>query len=261
VSTPGTTPPDSRAATPQAPERPAPGSFRFMPYGTVLVWCSQRNPGSPWNHPVLVLPGEDLDSELVRVVFTTTKDVVEYCTAKTWGCNYLPLEGQLHPWREAIPFSLGSLKKNSSLNITTVYIVHWRDLEILNSSSADRPDLRLSAETVDKVITYVNAPYADIHTPLRTTAPANDSAALSNDSVTPASPTALDPVLPTFAALSVRDPVPAAALAPVSAQGTTQKYVPPHLRQASSMDSTLRPTAPEFQPHPALRSGPWRRSY
>jgi hypothetical protein len=258
VSTPATSPPKSRATTPQAAERPLPGQFMFMPPGTEIVWSSQANPGSPGQHPVLVLSDEDPDSDLVRVAFATTKDVVSCCTARSWGCNYVPLEGQVHPWREAIPLAQGAFRRATSINVTTVLKVRWSDLDTLDARTVDGLP-RLSAEALGTVMSYVNAPKADISTAWSTTAPADNSAAHSSDLVAPAS------VLPTFAALSIRDPVPvpvlAAILAPVPAQGTAQKYVPPHLRQAKSMDSNLRPTAPEFQPRPTLRSGSWRRSY
>jgi hypothetical protein len=233
VSTPATTPTGSPPPPPPpAPERPVPGTFRHMPRGTRIVKCSQKVEGDPYNHPVLILPHDGLAPELVRVVFVTSKDVVGSCNVKSWGCMYLPLEGQLHPWRDAIPLALGSFKKDSSINVTSVYEVHWRDLEPLDTRTVDRLDLRLSAETVDKVMEFVKRPRADIKTPWKTRAPVANSTAPSKVSAAPASLAKFDPVLPTAPALPVRDPLPApvAVLAPVLIQVTALPYVVPALR-------------------------------
>jgi hypothetical protein len=243
VSTPATTPTGSPPPPPPpAPERPVPGTFRYMPRKARIVKWSQKVKGEPENHPVLILPHEGLAPELVRVVFATSVDVVGKCKAKKWGCMYLPLEGQLHPWRDAIPLALGSFKKDSSINVTSVYEVHWRDLETLDSRTVDRPDLCLSDETFDKVTEFVKKPEADINTPWRTRATVVESTAPSQVSVAPASPAMRDPVLPTAPALPVRDPLPVsvAVLAPVIAQVTAEKYVVPARRP------------------PAWCSGPWR---
>jgi hypothetical protein len=238
MSTPATTPTGSTPPPPPAhpaPERPVPGAFRYMPPRTDFK-CSQKEPGEPDGHPVLILPYEGLAPELVRVLFATTKDVVGSCNVKSWGCNFLPLEGQLHPWREAIPLALGSFQKDTSINVSSVYEVRWRDLVLLNSSSVDRPDLRLSAETVDKVVEFVKRPKADIKTPWKTRAPVTNSTAPSKVSVAPASLAMLDPILPTAPALPVRDPLPVsvAVLAPVLTQVTVQKYVVPALRHPTA---------------------------
>ncbi|CAD0108505.1 unnamed protein product [Aureobasidium uvarum] len=79
ISTPATTPPDSLASDEVATapelavaleslvrERPAPGSFKFLPARAPLVDCSTGNPGAPGNHPVLVLPSQDDNPELVQ---------------------------------------------------------------------------------------------------------------------------------------------------------------------------------------------------
>lgn len=208
-------------------ERPAPGSVKFMPQGTKIIWCSNKNHGRPWDHPVLVLPSEDQDSDIVRLLFCTTKDVVGNCKADTWGCNYVPLEGHLHPWRKAILLAQGCFKKGTSLNVTTEYKVRWRDLEDVNSRSSDRPDLCLSSETLSKVSAYVNAPYADKLVPFVSRSP-------------------------------VRASAPVAVPAPVPTQGTARKYVPPQRRQANGMNRALLPTAAEFKPHPAHSEVSWR---
>jgi len=237
------------------PERPAPGSFKFLPEGTELIWCSSKRPGSPWKHPVLVLPSEDLDSDIVRVLFATTVDTVDRFKARSWACNYVPIEGQQHPWREALPLAQGAFKRATSINVTTVYKVRWQDLQEINIKSAGGLAPCLSAETLEKVVEYVVAPEADIFTPLgTTTAPMVGSEAPFNTSITPAVEASLGLVLPTPA--SAADPV--AALAPVPPQGTAQLYVPPQLRQANGMNRMLSPTAPAFNLHPVHRSVSWR---
>jgi hypothetical protein len=207
--------------------RPAPGSFKFMPQGTKIIWCSSETPGSPWTQPVLVLPSEDQDSDIVRVLLCTTKDVVRNCKADTWGRNYVPLEGHSHPWRKAIPLTQGCFRKGTSLNVTTEYKVRWRDLEDVNSRSSDRHDLCLSAETLSKVSAYVNAPYADRPAPFVSRSP-------------------------------VRLSPPVAVPAPVPTQGTARKSVPPQRRQSNGMNRALSPTAAEFKPHPAHSEVSWR---
>ncbi|KEQ75294.1 hypothetical protein M436DRAFT_61713 [Aureobasidium namibiae CBS 147.97] len=260
ISTPATTPPRSLTiVSPTAislaihhlastPERPAPGAFKFLPEGTELIWRSTTEPGSPWKHPVLVLPSEDLDSDFVRVLFATTTDIVDRFKARRWGCNYVLIEGQQHPWREALPLAQGAFGRATSIDVTTVYKVRWQDLQEINIKSADGLAPCLSAETLERVVEYVKAPVADMFTPLR------GSETPFNTSITPAVQASLDPVLPTPAPGT--DPV--AALAPVSPQGTGPKYVAPHLRQANGLKRKLSPTAPVFKLHPAHCNASWR---
>ena len=270
VSTPATTPTGSPTTVSPAidhlastSERPVPGSFKFLPRGTELIWCSSEKPGSPGNHPALVLPSEDSDPDLVTVLFTTTKDVVFYCNSPKWACNYLPLEGQSHPWREAVPLAEGSFKKATSINVTTVYKVRWRDLEETNFKSSDGLAPCLSAETLEKVMKYVKTPEADKFTPWKTTVPQltafkEQSAASFNNSAAPAMQASPDPVSPTPATHSVPVLPPVAVLATVPTQGTAQKYVPPHLRQANGMNRMLWPPAPVLHLHPVHCSTSWR---
>lgn len=270
VSTPATTPAGSPTTISPAvnfpastSERPVTGSFKFLPRGTELVWCSKENPGSPWNHPVLVLPDEDPHPDLVTVLFATTKDVVSYCKSKKWGCNYVPIEGQSHPWREAIPLAQGSFEKATSMNVTTVYRVHWQDLQEINVESPDGLSPSLSAEALQRVMEYVKAPIADINAPwsptfVQPTASMVRLAAPCDNSAAPAVQVSLDPVSPAPATHSAPVLAPVAVLATVPTQGTAQKYVPPHLRQANGMTRVLSPTAPIFILHPVHYCRSWR---
>lgn len=161
------------APVPLAPERPDPGSFRYLPYGTQWTWCSKENPGDPRGHYVLVLPCEDPDPANVNVVFVTTKDVVECTSAKSWACMYVPFEGQLHPWRDAIPLAQGcvAFPKPSSINVDSIYSVAWRDLEDVNFTSPGMRAPCLPAEVLDELTGYVWRPKADINTPYKIVPP------------------------------------------------------------------------------------------
>lgn len=255
VSTPATTPSGSHATVSPAinhpastSERPVPGSFKFLPRGTELIWCSREDPGSPWNHPALVLPSEDSDPDLVTVLFTTTKDVVHHSKSPRWARNYVPLKGQSHPWREAVPLAQGSFEKATSINVTTVYKVHWQELQKIDFESPDGLPPSLSAEALQRVMEYVKNPEAD-----KSTAWSPTVAQYTAPMMRPAAP-----VLSAPATHSVSEHSPSAVLATVPTQCTAQKYVPPHLRQANGMNRVLSPTAPVLKLHPAHCSASWR---
>lgn len=257
VSTPATTPPGSPTTVSPAinhpastSERPVPGSFKFLPKGTELIWCSRENPGSPWNHPALILPSEGSDPDLVTVLFTTTKDVVLYSKCQKWACNYVPLKGQSHPWREAVPLAQGSFEKATSINVTTVYKVHWQKLQEIDFESPDGLSPSLSAEALQRVMEYVKNPEADkSDARRRPTTPQHTAPVMQ-----PAAPV----VLPTPATHSVPVHSHSAVLATVPTQGAAQKYVPPYRRQANGMNGKHSPPAPVSKLHPVYRSTSWR---
>ncbi|KAK6000411.1 hypothetical protein QM012_003657 [Aureobasidium pullulans] len=252
--------PSASPAVPLSSERPTPGSFRYMPYGTRLNWCSKQNPGNPGGHPVLILSWEAPDSTLVRVLFTTTKDVVGCTSAKSWACNYVPLEGQLHPWRDAIPLVQGcvAFPKPTSINVSTEYVVDWRDLEDVKFTSPDMFAPCLSAEVLDKLEGYVDQPCADSRAPWKIVPPrvqAREMVRLNYS--TPAAPA--PGLAPTPVSVAAPVAVPVAILAPVPTQETTQAYVPPFCRSdyLSPMVAVVNPIAPWQYVHPAYRYTSW----
>ncbi|KAH0280086.1 hypothetical protein KCU91_g1245, partial [Aureobasidium melanogenum] len=203
ISTPSTTPPASPAAAaaaaaaapeptaaplPLCQERPAPGTFMFLPTGA--PWMNESpdvEGGDPTGHPVLILPATNGDPEMARFLFTTTKDIMENCKARSWGENYLPLGNQEHPWREPVALC-GSFPRPTSLNITSKYKVPWRCLESLAVNSPGVPAPCLSPQGLEKVNEFVNCSHIDKDIPwIRNRAVKNTRTRWSNQApVTPA---------------------------------------------------------------------------
>ncbi|KAH0372168.1 hypothetical protein KCU65_g1368, partial [Aureobasidium melanogenum] len=151
------------APLPLCQERPAPGTFMFLPTGA--PWkSSSLSPGDPTGHPVLVLPATDDDPEKVQILFTTTKDIMGNYKARRWGENYLPLGNQEHPWREPVALC-GSFPRPTSLNVTSKYNVPWRCLEDLAVNGSGVPAPCLSSQGLEKVREFVESPHSDYTTP------------------------------------------------------------------------------------------------
>ncbi|KAG9923592.1 hypothetical protein KCV05_g8498, partial [Aureobasidium melanogenum] len=146
---------------PLCQERPAPGTFMFLPRGAPWVNELPNAPGGdPTGHPVLVLPATNDDPDKVRFLFTTTKDITENCNARSWGENYLPLGDQVHPWREPVALC-GSFPRPTSLNVTSKYNVPWRCLESLSVNAPGVPAPCLSPQGLEKVNEFVKCPRFD----------------------------------------------------------------------------------------------------
>ncbi|KAG9739496.1 hypothetical protein KCU73_g9467, partial [Aureobasidium melanogenum] len=167
-------PEPAAAPLPLCQEGPVPGTFMFLPRGAPWEDESLKTPGGdPTGHPVLILPSEDLEPPFVRVVFATTKDIVGYTNSRKWACNYLPLEGQSHPWRDAIPLAQGcvAFPKPSSINVSSKYVVAWTVLEDVNFTSPGMLAPCLSAEALVRLVEYVKFSEADMKAPWKIVPP------------------------------------------------------------------------------------------
>lgn len=152
------------APVPPCQERPAPGTFMFLPPDAPCRSCSTSPAGDPTGHPVLIIQGTTDDPEEVVVLFTTTKDVKSNCKARSWGENYLPLGNQEHPWREPVALC-GSFPKPTSLNVSSKYTVPWRCLEDLTVNGPGVPPPGLSPQSFEKVKEFVECTDLDKNTP------------------------------------------------------------------------------------------------
>jgi mRNA-degrading endonuclease toxin of MazEF toxin-antitoxin module len=139
-----------------------------MPPNAEIRYCTSQNPGAPQGHPVVVLSDDDafkylnLGPDEVAVLVSTSRDVTANMKSKLWGCKYLPIAPQTHPWRT--PVSLANkdskMDRPSSINVDSIYVVPWKELRVLNYANTEVAP-SFSAQTLATIEFYVRCPQGD----------------------------------------------------------------------------------------------------
>ncbi|THW02904.1 hypothetical protein D6C89_10420 [Aureobasidium pullulans] len=254
-TTPASTPPSSPEQQQQGQQqqqhrqRPSPGSIWFMPLGTPVLFATEAVCGQPGNHPVLVLPDHP-SSPFVNVLFLTTINTVQRCNKKDWASNYLPIEEQLHPFRDPVSLASGSatLRSPSSINVGCVYTVERDCLRELNFRNPSSGAPTLSEAAMETVLHYTANKFHDHDAPWKPHAKQyRPEAAVSAPPVSVAAPVVAAPIVGLIAA-PVAAVVSYASVASQAPIVTVEVSVSPQVNEAVGAKRKLSPGAKVFRP-------------
>ena len=172
------------------------------------------------------------------------------CNKKDWASNYLPIEEQLHPFRDPVSLAPGSatLRSTSSINVGCVYTVQRDCLRELNFRNPSSGAPTLSEAAMETVLHYVANKFHDHDAPWKPHAKQyRPEAAVSAPPVSVAAPVVAAPIVGLIAA-PVAAVVSYASVASQAPIVTVEASVSPQVNEAVGAKRKLSPGAKVFRP-------------